>query len=73
MKVEYGYLFHKACRMDFVVFHRLHELLKHGISEYIQNDQICQCNRGKCFHYHNGEITTEIRLAYALQFFAGGS
>ena len=59
--------------MDFVAFHQLHELLKHGISEYIQNDQIHQSNGGKCFHYHNDEITTEIHLACTLQLFAGGS
>ena len=52
--------------MDFEAFHQLHELLKHGISEYIQNDQIHQSNGGKCFHYRNGEITTEICLACAL-------
>ena len=73
LKVKYGYLFRKVYIMDFEVFHRLHELLKHGISEYIQNDQIHQSNGGKCFHYHNGEITTEIHLACALQIFAGGS
>ena len=66
LKVKYGYLFHKAYRMGFVAIHQLHELLKHGISEYIQKDQIHQSNGGKCFHYHNGEITTEIHLACAL-------
>ena len=58
--------FHKAYRMDFEVFHQLHKLLKHGIPEYIWNDQIWQSNGEKCCHYHNGEITTEIHLACAL-------
>ena len=45
----------------------------HGISDYIQNDQARQSNGGKCFHYHNVEITTEIHLACALRLFAGVS
>ena len=59
--------------MDYTAFHQLHELLKNGISKYIWKDQIWHSNGGKCFHYHNGEITMEIRLACALRFFAGGS
>ena len=59
--------------MDYTAFHHLHELLKNGISEYIQKDQSRRSNGGKCFHYCNGEITTEIHLACALRFFAGGS
>ena len=43
-------------------------ILKHGISKCIWNDQICQSNLWKCFHYRNGEITTEIHLACALRF-----
>ena len=35
--------------MDFVAFHRLHELLKHGISEYIQNDQPTRAMEGTVF------------------------
>ena len=54
--------------MDFTAFHHLHELLKNGISKYIWKDQIRHSNGGKCFHYRNGEITTEIRLVCALQF-----
>ena len=50
--------------MDYTVFHQLHELLKNGISKYIRKDQIRHRNGGKCFHYRNGEITTETRLAY---------
>ena len=73
LKLEYGYLFQRAYRMDYTAFHQLHELLKNGISDYIQKDQIRCSNGGKCFHYRNGEITTEIRLACALRFFAGGS
>ena len=73
LRLEYGYLFQRAYRMDYTVFHHLHELLKNGISEYIQKDQSRHSNGGKCFHYRNGEITTEIHLACALQFFAGGS
>ena len=52
--------------MDYTAFHHLHELLKNGISEYIRKDPSRRSNGGKCFHYHNGEITTEIRLACAL-------
>ena len=59
--------------MDYTAFHHLHEVLKNGISEYIQKDQSWHSNGGKCFHYRNGEITTEICLACALRFFAGGS
>ena len=55
--------------MDYTAFHQLHELLKNGISEYIRKDQIWCSNGGKCFHYRNGVITTEIRLACALRFF----
>ena len=73
LKLEYGYLFQRAYRMDFTAFHHLHELLKNGISEYIWKDQVRHSNGGKCFHYRNGEITTELRLACALRFFAGGS
>ena len=73
LKLEYGYLFQRAYRMDYTAFHHLHELLKNGISEYIQKDQSRRSNGGKCFHYCNGEITTQIHLACALRFFAGGS
>ena len=66
LKLEYGYLFQRAYRMDYTVFHQLQELLKNGISEYIRKDQIRCSNGGKCFHYCNGEITMEIRLACAL-------
>ena len=59
--------------MDYTAFNQLHELLKNCISEYIQKDQIRCSNGGKCFHYRNGEIKMEIRLACALRFFAGGS
>ena len=73
LKLEYGYLFQRAYRMDYTAFHHLHELLKNGISEYIRKDQVRHSNGGKCFHYCNGEITMELRLACALRFFAGGS
>ena len=73
LKLEYGYLFQRAYRMDYTAFHQLHELLKNGISEYIRKDQIQCSNGGKCFHYRNGEISMEIHLACALRFFAGGS
>ena len=52
--------------MDYTAFHHLHELLKNGISEYIRKDQVWHSNGGKCFHYRNGEITMELRLACAL-------
>ena len=66
LKLEYGYLFQRAYRMDYAAFHHLHELLKNGISKYIRKDQVRHSNRGKCFHYRNGEITMELRLTCAL-------
>ena len=63
LKLDYGYLFQRAYRMDNTAFHHLHELLKNGISEYMWKDQIWHSNAGKCFHYRNGEtIFSEIHL-----------
>ena len=47
LKLEYGYLFQRAYRMDYTAFHHLHELLKNGISEYIRKDQVWHSNGGK--------------------------
>ena len=57
--------------MDYDVFMSLHELIKPGIDEYVcQNDN---SNNEECFYRHNGAISSEIHLAAALQYFAGGS
>ena len=68
---EYGGMFSRAYWMDYNVFMSLHELIKPGIDEYVcQNDN---SNNEECFYRHNGAISSEIRLAAALQYFAGGS
>ena len=63
--------------MDYKAFMRLHELLKSGINEYISNNnnRINYTTRHDLpsFHIHNGEIRSEICLAVALRYFAGGS
>ena len=63
--------------MYYEAFMRLHELLKGGIKEYISsnNNQIHDTARHDLpsFHIHNGEIRSEICLAVALRYFAGGS
>ena len=52
----------------------LHRLLQSGIHEYIINErEINDGNNGLEFYMRNGQITTEIRLACALRYFAGGS
>ena len=56
--------------MDYDVSMSLHELVKPGIDEYVsQNDN---SNNEECFYRHNGAISSEIRLAAALSYFAGG-
>ena len=67
--------------MDYQGFMNLHDLLKDRIREYIRNNN----NRGDqstpsinndeqtSFHIPNGAISTQIHLAAALRFFAGGS
>ena len=60
--------------MDYVAFKSLHRLLQEGLQEYIINErEINDGNNGLKFYMRNGRITTEIRLACALWYFAGGS
>ena len=74
LKREYGSLFQRAYRMDYIAFKSLHRLLQEGIQEYIINErEINDGNNGLEFYMRNGRITTEIRLACALRYFAGGS
>ena len=74
LKREYGSLFQRTYRMDYVAFKLLHRLLQEGIQEYIINErEINDGNNGLEFYMRNGRITTEIRLACALRYFAGGS
>ena len=74
LKKEYGSLFQHAYRMDFIAFKLLHRLLQSGIQEYIINErEINDGSNGLEFYMRNGRITTEIRLACALRYFAGGS
>ena len=76
---EYGSLFARACRMNYEGFMVLHDKLKQGIQEYITNNNNrteyspSSVNQSYCFYIPNGEISTEIRLATALRYFAGGS
>ena len=49
-------------------------LLKDGIIEYIQGNESSPNNSGnKSFFIQHGDISTEIHLACALRYFAGGS
>ena len=60
--------------MDYITFKLLHCLLQSGIQECIINErEINDGNNGLEFYMRNGRITTEIRLAWALRYFAGGS
>ena len=60
--------------MDYIAFKSLHCILQTGIQEYIINErEINDKNNGLDFYMRNGRITTEIRLACALCYFAGGS
>ena len=60
--------------MDYTSFQRLHELLKDGILHYIRrSDTSPNYSPNPSFFVHNGNITTEIRLACTLRYFAGGS
>ena len=74
---EYGSLFSRMYQMDYEAFMWLHELLKVGIKEYISsnNNQIHDTTRHDLpsFHIHNGQIRSEIRLAVASRYFAGGA
>ena len=56
----------------------LHDLLQQGIKEYITNNNnhttyTSPNNQSSSFHVHNGDISSEIHLAVALRYFAGGS
>ena len=76
---EYGSLFARAYRMNYEGFMVLHDKLKQGIQEYITNNNNrteyspSSFNQSYCFYIPNGKISTEIRLATALRYFAGGS
>ena len=60
--------------MDYSSFQCLHDLLKDGIVEYIRGNSSSPNNSGKNSSFiHNGNISTEIRLACALCYFEGGS
>ena len=60
--------------MDYIAFKSLHRLLQKGIQEYIIIErEINNGNNGLNFYMRNGWITTEICLACALRYFAGGS
>ena len=76
---EYGSLFARAYRMNYEGFMVLHDKLKHRIQEYITNNNNrteyspSSVNQLYSSYIPNGEISTEIRLATALRYFAGGS
>ena len=71
---EYGNLFERAYRMDYPSFLELHELLKDRIEEYIRKEVTStNSSANQPFYRKNGKITTQIRLACALRYFAGGS
>ena len=60
--------------MDYPSFLELHELLKDGIEEYVRKEVTStNTSANEPFYRKNGKITTQIRLAYALGYFAGGS
>ena len=57
--------------MDYPLFLELYELLKDGIKEYIRKEGTTTAIQP--FYRKIGKITTQIRLACALHYFAGGS
>ena len=60
--------------MDYIAFKSLHRILQKGIQEYIINErEINDESNGLNFYMRNERITTEIHLACALCYFAGGS
>ena len=74
LRNEYGNLFDHVYRMDYASFQHLHELLKDGILQYIRRSNSSQnYSPNPSFFIRNGNITTEIHLACALRYFAGGS
>ena len=64
-------MFSRAYQMDYDVLMSLHELLKPGIDKYVCRNN--NSNNDECFCRHNGAISSEIHLAVALWYFAGGS
>ena len=64
-------MFSRAYQMDYDVFMSLHELLNPGIDEYVHQNH--NSTNEECFYRHNGAISSEIHLASALWYFAGGS
>ena len=65
--------------MNYEGFMVLHDILKQGIQENITNNNNrtdfspSSINQSYSFYIPNGEISTEICLATALRYFAGGS
>ena len=65
--------------MNYEGFMVLHDKLKQGIQEYITNNNNrteyspSSVNQSYSFYIPNGEMSTEICLATALRYFAGGS
>ena len=62
--------------MDYPSFLELHELLKDGIEEYVCKKVLLTSTNSSAnqpFYRKNGKITMQIRLACALQYFAGES
>ena len=71
---EYGSLFEHAYQMDYPSFLELHELLEDGINEYVcKEGTTTNSSANQPFYRKNGKITTQICLACALRYFAGGS
>ena len=71
---EYGNLFEHAYQMDYASFLELHELLEDGINEYVcKEGTTTNSSANQPFYRKNGKITTQICLACALRYFAGGS
>ena len=60
--------------MDYSSFLELHDLLKDGTNEYIRKkERTTNRSANQPCYRKNGKITTQICLACALQYFAGGS
>ena len=60
--------------MDYSSFLELHDLLKDGIDEYVcKEERTTNSSANQPFYRKKGKITTQICLACALQYFAGGS
>ena len=60
--------------MDYSSFLELHDLLKDGIDKYIHKEERTKnSSANQPFYRKNRKITTQICLACALWYFAGGS